>query len=172
MNDKLVLFYHGLGKDTKDRTIRDIHDMSDPDFENNHDFIQWMFPTKTPSRFNPDAPLLDDETICRLKDSHTFPPYFEASLVRFFRFLEIDYKIQTDGEFQIVKIPVKGLHWLQSNNHNLLRLARVMECCKLLGYQKTAESLFEALLDISRGIPHVITPTNLYFWYHAAFKSA
>jgi len=28
------------------------------EWENNHDFIQWLFPTSTPSKFNPYAPVL------------------------------------------------------------------------------------------------------------------
>ena len=37
--------------------------MSDNNLEIKHDFIQWLFPIRTKSRFNPSAPVLNDESI-------------------------------------------------------------------------------------------------------------
>lgn len=40
-----------------------LHNWEDGDWEGVHDFIQWVFPLKEPSNFNPDAPLLTEEDI-------------------------------------------------------------------------------------------------------------
>ena len=54
----LIAFYRGLAPDSEGRTLADLWAFSDREMEDIHDFIQWMFPLREPSRFNPDAPLL------------------------------------------------------------------------------------------------------------------
>lgn len=46
------------------------------DWDHEHGFIQWLFPLKEPSNFNPDAPILTDEDIKLFRDSfrRTLPP--------------------------------------------------------------------------------------------------
>jgi hypothetical protein len=53
---QLTEFYQGTGLDTEGRTLAQIWAFSDEAMEDDHDFIQWLFPLREPSRFNPDAP--------------------------------------------------------------------------------------------------------------------
>lgn len=55
MND----FLEGKCLNTNGKHIAQIYLMSDEMWETEHDFIQWIFPTKTRSRFNPNAPVVD-----------------------------------------------------------------------------------------------------------------
>ena len=55
---QLLDFYRGEGTDAEGRSLHELWSWSNDELEQVHDFIQWMFPLREPSRFNPDAPLL------------------------------------------------------------------------------------------------------------------
>ena len=46
--------------------------LSDEEFENNHGFIQWAFPTPTPSKNPTDAPVLDLGSAIYLSEDKDF----------------------------------------------------------------------------------------------------
>jgi hypothetical protein len=56
--ERFLLFYRGEGEDHCGRKLRQIIAKSDVWLEETHDYIQWLFPLPTASRFNPDAPIL------------------------------------------------------------------------------------------------------------------
>lgn len=81
---------------------------NDNDFwEQNHNFIQWLFPTKKRSMFNPKVPTA--------KDGMT-APNMPQCFDRFKAFL-----LETD--------------WQHSNNHNLRRITRVLDSLEFFGYK-------------------------------------
>src|SRR4029078_2392233 len=43
--------------------ISEIRSFSHGALESTHDYIQWLFPMRTRSQFNPYAPILDDDTV-------------------------------------------------------------------------------------------------------------
>ena len=59
----IVAFHRGEQRDSEGRTIAEVWSWDDDELEYVHDYIQWLFPLRAPSRFNPDAPVLDDEQI-------------------------------------------------------------------------------------------------------------
>lgn len=75
-----------------------------------HDFIQWIFPTKTPSNYCPTAPLLTPEDAEWLKNNHSI--MIQAAMDRFTAFLDT----------QNMKVL----------NHNHLRITRMIEMHKLV----------------------------------------
>jgi hypothetical protein len=64
---RLTDFYRGTGTDAEGRTLAQLWAYSDEQLEDVHDFIQWLFPTPTPSRFNPHAPVLADADIAAFR---------------------------------------------------------------------------------------------------------
>ena len=60
---QLIDFYRGTGSDTRGRSLEQIWSYSDKEMEYHHDFIQWLFPLREPSQYNPHAPVLCDEDI-------------------------------------------------------------------------------------------------------------
>ena len=60
---QLIEFYRETGSDARGRNLERIWAYSDNEMEYHHDFIQWLFPLREPSQFNPDAPVLSDEDI-------------------------------------------------------------------------------------------------------------
>ena len=74
---KPLIDYHIFdGKDQDGRHHSDVMAFTKEEFLSNHDFIQWIFPTKTKSAFNEYAPLLDEETIEYLRYEITFKTRF------------------------------------------------------------------------------------------------
>jgi hypothetical protein len=57
----LIKFY--AGQSDYPYHISDIWEWSDDHIEDIHNWIQFVFPNKEPSNFNPDAPLITDEEI-------------------------------------------------------------------------------------------------------------
>ncbi len=57
---ELIRFFRNEESDSEGRMLEDILKYSSDEIEHRHDFIQWIFPTKEKSRFNRNAPMLDD----------------------------------------------------------------------------------------------------------------
>lgn len=169
MNRQLFNFFVHGGPDNLGRTLNDILNLPDEGLEACHNHVQWIMPTITPSNYNPDAPLLDDETIKCLKNEPTFRSNFRSVLLRMFKFWQI--KVLKGRE----PIPValnRKAHWFNKNDHNLLRLSRCMESCKLLGFETTAKALFELMLLAYQDTEsEVISRANILFWYMSAFHT-
>ena len=77
---QLTAFYRGTGTDVEGRTLAEIWAYSDAELEGVHDFIQWLFPLRERSGFNPDAPLLTDADIAEFRAD----PTLRANLLRSF----------------------------------------------------------------------------------------
>lgn len=142
-----------------------VRNWSDDKWEFAHDYIQWLFPLKEPSNFNPDAPLLTDEDIVIFKAD---PELREAVFQSFHRFLKflglicrfdqttkkwVTKKIQAGltgiGEEFLTKEEVakkQGL-WAEAN-HNWMRITRCLTSLRLLGHEEASASLFAALCEI------------------------
>jgi len=178
MNEALVRFYTDDGQDHTGRTYSDILAFSDTELESTHDFLQWIFPTANPSTYNPEAPLLDEETIAALKDNALFRTRFLSAAGRILRFWDIPYAVDAEEVLRAGPITHRAA-WMTYDNHNLLRMTRLMESARLLGFKPLAESLFEALLgavanralhpETGGGAFCFISAENTYHWYRAAF---
>ena len=68
-NVSIVDFLEGVEPNINKLYIQDIWDLSDEEIENTHDFIQWLFPTDTPSRYNLAAPVLSEQDILNVQNS-------------------------------------------------------------------------------------------------------
>jgi len=118
MNTPLINFYINGARNNRGYTLQEMIEADNHFWEGSY-FIQWVFPTDKPSRSNPDAPILDEETIYKLKTSEVFENNFKDSLYRFNVFLA-----ETD--------------WCQPANPNLLKIGRALYSMRLLGFVETA----------------------------------
>jgi hypothetical protein len=169
MNEALAKFYVGDGKDSEGRAHSDILAMSDKELEGCHNFIQWLFPTITPSAYNTDAPILDESTINYLKDDAVFQARFSMALKRMFRLWNIQYRFVC-GYMNVNHFGTKRA-WMEIDNHNLVRMTRVMESCRLLGFGAVGCGLFRALLTTVKTHPefYFVEPINVFHWYFACY---
>lgn len=160
-----------------------VHNWSDREWENDHDFIQWLFPLKEPSEFSDLAPILTDEDIAFFQaDSKLRDVVFESYL-RFLKFLGMTCKFDeaqqkwvtkrlvanqvgigeefftqsyVDSKMEVWKIP----------NHNWLRISRCLRSLRLLGLEYASASLFDELSNIfneNMGVTH----NTFDFWIEA-----
>ena len=88
--------------------------LSDEEFENNQGFIQWAFPTPTPSKNPTDAPILDLGSAFHLSKDKDFVIFIENMTARFLEFLK------------------RNDHWKRKYNHNHLRISRALESIRVL----------------------------------------
>lgn len=103
--------------------IKDILDKwTYEDWENKHDFIQWIFPTSKKSMYNPNAPLLDNNTAKYLIDNEMI-----SVTILLNKFM-----------LHLLK---NGL--LNYENHNWLRITRVIQFLRELGKFDTANTFLD-----------------------------
>jgi hypothetical protein len=167
---KIVDFYIGSGTDHKLRSWSEIVSQNDNWLESEHDFIQWLFPLKEPSEFSKFAPLLTDEDISILKMERLFKKRMVTSFFIMMSFFGLDpktindeLKLQKDSSFFKERSKV----WLSLNNHNYMRITRILKSLCLFGLNKYAEAFMECLLDLKKEFDSDISMTNIEYWMEA-----
>jgi hypothetical protein len=171
--NKLLDFYAGGKPDDRGRFLRDIQEWPDERLESVHDFIQWMFPLLQPSGANPDAPVLDRETIMAFRSRPDLQANLETSFARMLRFYGLD--LHPGPEVKIIRasnFAERSKNWLRPGNHNHLRITRILSSLRLLGREADARAFYDCLVDIYRdecatGRPRITEPT-FEFWRAAA----
>jgi len=111
MEKRLINFWNNCGEPY---FLDEIQFWDDSMWEERHDFIQWIFPTKKISNYNLEAPVLDDTTITYLKQLPAFNMNLTLLVNRFKMFL------------------TKNSQFV-SPNHNWLRISRVIDCLSIFG---------------------------------------
>lgn len=169
MNRQIVEFYTGNGEDACGRTFDEILTFSFEQMEEVHDYIQWLFPTLTPSLAQKQSPVLDESTIKLLKNSIVFLNRYQAALKKTFEFWGLAYT-HRQGARDIDVLPIQSWHaWMNKADHNQLRMARVLESARLLGFENTSRSLFHVLLRSSGTGQNELTCKNAAYWFQAAY---
>jgi hypothetical protein len=163
---RLIEFYQGTGTDSRGRTLARVWAFGDNEMEYHHDFIQWLFPLREPSQFNPDAPVLTAEDIQAFLGDSRLRENLLRSFDRFLTFLGLtrqDNRILPGADFS-------GKQWLfTSPNHNWLRITRVLHCVRLLGLEEQGQAFFECLKRLAESGQARITPETLSYWNNATF---
>jgi Opioid growth factor receptor (OGFr) conserved region len=167
-SDPIVVFYSG-GVDPNGRTLREILSWGDTTLEGVHDYIQWIFPTRERSSVNPSAPLVTGDTI----RAFTTDAELRGALLDAFKRMLTFYGLRRDARDGTVRIEIdetrftdRAERWLHPNNHNHLRLTRIMQSLATLGLPQEAKALQRCLVhDIGEGsTADRITPATLGFW--------
>jgi hypothetical protein len=158
----LAFFGDEEGRSCSGYTLEQILDWPDEDWEEQHDFIQFLFPTDEPSMFNPDAPVLDAETIARFRADQLLRHRLRRS---FDRRLTVCGIIHTDDGLAFGN-PNPGVWGRQ--NHNWLRITRTLRSLNLLGLPEEAQAFFALLTTIRSRID----ATTWGYWERAACPEA
>jgi hypothetical protein len=92
-----------------------------------HDWVQWAFPTDEPSRFNPFAPVLTKDEVVEISGDYEAMGNYLQLVDKF-----LDYLEETRAE------------WATTQRHdNHLRISRAMKSCILLGVPNCARRIYE-----------------------------
>ncbi len=89
--------------------------------EQHHDYIQWLFPLTEPSSAVPDAPVLSPEEAAAISQSSIGQIVLAGATDRMAAFYR-----DTD-------------HWLRAEDHNHLRITRIIRSLRLLRGDEAAE---------------------------------
>ena len=165
----LIRFYLGEGPDSEGRFLRDLRAWDARRLESVHDYIQWLFPLRTFSRFNPDAPILDDELVGQFRADEKLRAELRASFRQMLAFYGFELG-EKAGRPVIALAPdaaARQRHWLNPGNHNLLRITRILSCLSTLGLRPQAEAFLSALEEIYAQHGPVIGTRTMSFWREA-----
>lgn len=180
---KIIDFYINGGTDNQGRTLDDILGKSNDWMEAAHDYVQWIFPTKEPSGFNPNAPVLTNEELETMRfeisrKGNLFYTFFDV-VENFLRFLGIKsiWCFDTFSHFELAEdFHQRRYTWLEFN-HNALRITRMFTCLSLMGFGKgipgTASNMGQELLDFMKSQAAAngarISDNTLSYWEAAVF---
>jgi hypothetical protein len=159
---KIRDFYAGSGTDAAGRTLEQVWRFKPAEIETRHDFIQWLFPLREPSRYNPDAPLLAPAD----EDAFRRDARLQENLLRSLDMMLGFYGLRREGK-EILPPDLPGLAeraWLTPGDHNHLRLSRIVQSLALLGQDGLARSLQSRLMDIARARPDRVAPRTVEVW--------
>jgi len=150
--DTILDFYRGEPL-SNGRRLVDIWGWPADQLEDVHDYIQWMFPLDTPSSVLPDAPLVTEDIARAFEWDDVLRDRLLKSLNVMLRFYGLERLVLPPDKLVIIRATTfadrRGV-WLWPNNHNHLRLTRIIRSLRLLGLKKDALALATCLADISR----------------------
>lgn len=165
MNETEMLYHFliGNGKDIYGRTHEQILSMSDFKLETTHNYIQWLFPLNTPSRYA-DSIVLTDEMILSFQSDKDILDNMHRAFERMMRF----YGFGRNGQGQLIiassRIKMR-MTWLNRNNHNFLRLTRILRSLHLFGMSDLEHELFAILHSLANEYTFLTDPYE--YWKDA-----
>jgi hypothetical protein len=170
-DDALLRFYRLEGVDARGRTLSEIWAWDAARLEAVHDYIQWLFPLPERSAFNPQAPILTQETVAAFRADPELRQRLLRSLALMLDFYALTLDSGGDGGPRIepaADFAAKSRGWLHAGDHNHLRLTRILTSVRLLGLDDHCRALYRCLAAIARDHPHAVSSTTLDYWRRAA----
>jgi len=170
VSENILAFYQGR-PDSSARMLEDIWLWDYQKLEYTHDYIQWLFPLKEKSRFNRNAPILNDEVIQAFRTDEQLRVRLRKSLEVMLQFYGLQYNKFDDKGIEITKsdnYPERKLNWIEEGNHNYLRLTRILTSLRLLGLEDYAQALFKSLNQIYLEESKKIGSKTYAYWKSAA----
>lgn len=125
----IVAFLEGEGPDAHGRSLFEVLALDNAALERHHDYIQWLFPLREPSRAVPESPVLTDAEVEALKASVMAQCALAAATDR----MDAFYRATHD--------------WLMPNDHNHLRITRIIRSLRLLVGDDQADAFKTAILS-------------------------
>lgn len=166
----LQQFYSGQRADDQGRKIEEIWAWDDARLESVHDYIQWLFPTRRRSDFNPLAPVLEDEDVVAFHGSRQLRERLLRSFDRILQFYGFELT-ENESALEVARSsswPLRRADWLSPGNHNHLRITRILTCLRVLGLSAHSKVFYKALEQVARQHPGQVTARTLDIWRTAA----
>ncbi len=145
----LHAFLSGIGPDSRGRRAPEVLAFSDEQLESVHDYIQWLFPLPTRSAAQPDAPVLTDSETRAISNDAAAVDTLRRATERMLLFYGNTH------------------WWLAWQDHNHLRITRIIRSLKLLVGTAAAQQFHRAILSMHASAGAPINPRSLQFWSEA-----
>ena len=134
----LIPFYLNATKNNNGLGLEEIWMMTDEELENDHEIVQWVFPTIEESNFNPEAPLLKNVDIQLWNANPQLIDNLRTSFNRYLKLFGLKYE-----EGKIADTDMKDV-W-KYPNHNWMRVTRILNSLKTLGLTEESEAFYDFL---------------------------
>lgn len=141
---KIIDFYNEECGNNDGRYWSEILGWSDDWLEDEHTYIQWLFPSNEPSQMVWDAPVMTLEDSQIFQANPALQDKLKQSFLRILKFYELE--LVRDDEVVEIKPVVKMPAWLQYFNHNMLRATRIIKSLRLTGLDKYARAFYDCLV--------------------------
>lgn len=162
MNYNIIYFLEGKGQNP---SIYEIWSYNFFQLEYKHDYIQWLFPLKEPSKYNINAPILSDEDIQYIKSNEKLKNHILFSFKQMLHFY--GFKIDDENKIEYNKnYWIRKFNWLHKNNHNFNRITRILKSLCLLGLEKYAIEWEKILEEVYLKYPFTIND-SINYWRRA-----
>ena len=117
--------------------------------ENDHNYIQWLFPTKEQGVNELSQPLTDLEIDLMRKDSSVLPRLLRAYhiMLDFYGISLTDIRLTVTNQGNVKRSTKyrQRFNNVKRNPHNNLRITRILKCLVLLGLQHLVKPLLDFL---------------------------
>jgi hypothetical protein len=114
-----------------------------------HDYIQWLFPLPSRSLAQPDAPVLSEREIAAIRNDAVCQQHLREAAERMARFYETNRS------------------WLVRNDHNHLRITRIVRSLHILVDDAAARGFLQRILALHQAAGEPVHPTNVGYWRDA-----
>ena len=168
-NSRFLAFYRGTETDHCDRTREEIVGWDNDRLEQVHDFIQWLFPLEEPSPVNPSAPVLTPADRLAFRQEPALRERLLESLDRMLAFYGFERHVAAHGVAirKAADWAARSALWLHRQNHNHLRITRILKSLMLLGAVEEAAAFYRVLEDVYRSNRSKISAETMHFWTDA-----
>lgn len=159
------------GAMNKKYDIYQLMHFTDDQLEFKHDYIQYAFPIKTPSGFNPIAPILSKKEIKWINGENGLKARINLKnmfirMLQFYGFTLIETPEIIKCEYSSA-FSERAKNWLTPNNHNFLRITRILISLRLLGLPEYAMAFYRILDELYSMIPDIISKKTYKYWTDA-----
>ena len=167
----IVAFYLCLEPNENHITIDEILRQNDDALESGHNYIQWLFPLETKSRSYSNAPILDRATIKRFRNDGALQLHLERCFARMLDFYGLRMDVNTLTISRAQNFNSRAAVWLTTDNHNFLRISRIIHSVGLLGLPNHSRAFLNIMQDIAQNEgAGIVNEANLRFWRGACIS--
>ena len=127
-------------------TVKDILNWTPDRLERVHSYIQFLFPLNEPSKHNLNSPVLTPEDIEAIKNNSKACRNIKMAyycMLNFYGFWYDNFaRVQKCDDYEEIK-----KYWQTPNNHNYLRITRILKCLMLFGFGCEAREFYKTLVE-------------------------
>ena len=145
MSDFFIDFFQNKITNIDGLTHNDILNYDNKKLEDKHKYIQYLFPLPIKSKYNPDAPVINQIFINEAINNMEIRKNIIKSFLRMLNFYGYSYSVKP---FDIID---KGetKQWLTKQNHNYLRITRILKFLMLVKMDLLAYKFVEQLCKLN-----------------------
>jgi Opioid growth factor receptor (OGFr) conserved region len=170
--DLLIPFYLGEQTDLRGRKIQAIWAWDVEELECTHDYIQWLFPLDEQSRFNTDAPIVNEDILRSFQSDRQLLENLLTSLTVMLKFYGLQYINETKQIERSADYPIRKQEWVNNFDHNYLRITRILKCLMIFGLAAEARSFYQCLAEIYRENSNLIGAETFQYWTDAVREAS